>query len=129
MKFEIGAMLQTGGGAIVNMSSTAGVRGVKGIAGYVAGKHAILGLTKTAALDYGEHNIRVNAVTPGPIATHRLAQLSEQAREQIAAGLPLGRLGLTDEVAATVTWLCSEEASFITGATIPVDGGKLAGGA
>jgi NAD(P)-dependent dehydrogenase (short-subunit alcohol dehydrogenase family) len=129
MKYEIAAMLAAGGGAIVNMSSTAGLRGVKGIAGYVAGKHAILGLTKTAALDYGDRGIRVNAVAPGPIGTHRLAQLSGQQRAQIEAHLPLGRIGQPNEVAAVVTWLCSDHASFISGETVVIDGGKLAGGA
>jgi NAD(P)-dependent dehydrogenase (short-subunit alcohol dehydrogenase family) len=127
MRHEIAAMLETGGGAIVNMSSTAGLRGVRGIAGYVAGKHAILGLTRAAALEYGPHGIRVNAVAPGPIDTHRLAQLDEQTRVGIASSLPLERLGEPKDVAAAVTWLCSEEASFISGATIPIDGGKLAG--
>jgi NAD(P)-dependent dehydrogenase (short-subunit alcohol dehydrogenase family) len=129
MKYEIPAMLEGGGGAIVNMSSTAGLRGVRGIAGYAAAKHAILGLTKSAALDYGERNIRVNAVAPGPIATYRLTQLSDEIRRGIAGTLPLRRLGSPEEVASTVTWLCSEEASFISGTTVTIDGGKLAGGA
>ncbi|MDP9258757.1 MAG: SDR family oxidoreductase [Actinomycetota bacterium] len=126
MKFEIAAMLETGGGAIVNMSSTAGLYGVQGIAGYVAGKHAILGLTRTAALDYADRNIRVNAVAPGPIASHRLTVLPEGVRAGIAASIPLRRLGVPGEVAAAVTWLSSDRASFITGATIPIDGGKTA---
>jgi NAD(P)-dependent dehydrogenase (short-subunit alcohol dehydrogenase family) len=129
MRSEIPAMLAGGGGAIVNMSSTAGVNGVPGIAGYVAAKHAIIGLTKTAALDYAQRNIRVNVVAPGPIATYRLAQLTDERREQITVHVPLHRLGQPDEVAATVVWLCSDQASFITGATIPVDGGRLASGA
>jgi NAD(P)-dependent dehydrogenase (short-subunit alcohol dehydrogenase family) len=129
MKYEIAAMLGSGGGAIVNMSSTAGLRGVQGIAGYVAGKHAILGLTKVAALDYAHKNIRVNAVAPGPIDSHRLSQLSNEQRAGIAARVPLGRPGQPQEVAATVTWLCSQEASFISGTTLAIDGGKLASGA
>jgi NAD(P)-dependent dehydrogenase (short-subunit alcohol dehydrogenase family) len=129
MKYEIAAMLGSGGGAIVNMSSTAGLRGVQGIAGYVAGKHAILGLTKVAALDYAHKNIRVNAVAPGPIDSHRLSQLTDEQRAGITARIPLGRPGRPQEVAATVTWLCSEQASFISGTTLTIDGGKLASGA
>lgn len=129
MKHEIPAMLASGGGAIVNMSSTAGLRGVPGIAAYVATKHAILGLTETAALDYAERNIRVNAVAPGPILTDRLSSLPEQARELVSRAVPMRRIGRPEEVAATVTWLCSDQASFITGATIAIDGGRLASGA
>jgi NAD(P)-dependent dehydrogenase (short-subunit alcohol dehydrogenase family) len=129
MKYEIAAMLGSGGGAIVNMSSTAGLMGVNGIAGYVAGKHAILGLTKVAALDYAHKNIRVNAVAPGPIDRHRLNQLSDEQRTGIAARIQLGRSGQPEEIAATVTWLCSQEASFISGATITIDGARLSSGA
>jgi NAD(P)-dependent dehydrogenase (short-subunit alcohol dehydrogenase family) len=129
MKYEIEAMLAGGGGAIVNMSSTAGLRGVKGIASYSAAKHAILGLTKSAALDYAAQNIRVNAVAPGPILTHRLEQLDEEKRRQVGSYLPIGRIGEPEEVGHTVAWLLSDRASFITGVTVPVDGGKLAAGA
>jgi NAD(P)-dependent dehydrogenase (short-subunit alcohol dehydrogenase family) len=131
MKYEIAAMLENDppGGAIVNMASTAGLRGVPGIAAYVAAKHAIIGLTETAALDYARVGIRVNAVAPGPIASHRLASLDASTRERVAVGVPLGRVGRVEEVAAAVVWLCSDQASFITGATLCVDGGKLAGGA
>jgi NAD(P)-dependent dehydrogenase (short-subunit alcohol dehydrogenase family) len=131
MKHEIAAMLDNDppAGAIVNMASTAGLRGVPGIAGYVAAKHAIIGLTETAALDYARDGIRVNALAPGPIASHRLLSLDASTRERIADGVPLGRLGAVEEVAAAVTWLCSDQASFITGATLCVDGGKLTGGA
>jgi NAD(P)-dependent dehydrogenase (short-subunit alcohol dehydrogenase family) len=117
------------GGAIVTTASTAGLRGVAAIAGYVAAKHAIIGLTATAALDYARHGIRVNAIAPGPIASHRLISLDQSTRERIADAVPLGRLGRVEELAAAVIWLCSEQASFITGATLCVDGGKLAGGA
>lgn len=129
MKFEIAAMLEGGAGSIVNMSSTAGLRGVRGIAAYVAGKHAIIGLTRTAALEYADAGIRVNAVAPGPIDSHRLANLPEAVRAGIAAAVPLGRSGDPGEVASVVTWLSSDQASFITGATIPIDGGKTAAGA
>jgi NAD(P)-dependent dehydrogenase (short-subunit alcohol dehydrogenase family) len=129
MKHEIPAMLATGGGAIVNMTSTAGLTGVRGIAAYVAGKHAIVGLTRTAALDYAKDGIRVNAVAPGPIDSHRLEHLPDQARAGIAAVVPLGRVGNPDKVAAAVTWLASDQASFVTGATVPIDGGKTAHGA
>jgi NAD(P)-dependent dehydrogenase (short-subunit alcohol dehydrogenase family) len=129
MKFEIPAMLAAGGGSIVNMSSTAGLRGVPGLAGYVASKHAIIGLTRVAALDYGRRGIRVNAITPGPILTERLAALQESDRERIATFVPMGRLGQAAEVAATAAWLLSAQSSFITGAVISVDGGRLASGA
>jgi NAD(P)-dependent dehydrogenase (short-subunit alcohol dehydrogenase family) len=129
MKYEIPAMLKGGGGAIVNMSSSAGLRGVRGIAGYVASKHAIIGLTKVAALDYATRNIRVNAVAPGPILTDRLAALEERGRQQVASAVPMGRLGRPQEVAAIVAWLLSDRASFISGETISIDGGRLAAGA
>ena len=126
MKHQIPAMLAGGGGAIVNMSSTAGLSGAPGMAGYTAAKHAIVGLTKTAALDYGAQGIRINAIAPGPIFTHNLARADDAARARIGAHLPLHRLGRPEEVAAAAAWLCSEQASFITGTTIPIDGGKLA---
>jgi NAD(P)-dependent dehydrogenase (short-subunit alcohol dehydrogenase family) len=129
MKFEILSMLAGEGGAIVNMSSTAGLSGVRGMGGYVAGKHGILGLTKTAALDYAGSNIRVNAIAPGPILTERIVHLSEEARQPIIRAVPMGRIGLPEEVGALAAWLCSGQAAFITGATIPIDGGRLAGSA
>ncbi|MFY9616291.1 MAG: SDR family NAD(P)-dependent oxidoreductase [Candidatus Dormiibacterota bacterium] len=127
MRFEIPAMLAVGGGAIVNMSSTAGVQGVRGLSGYASSKHGVIGLTRVAALDYAAQNIRVNAVAPGPILTDRLAALTDEQRVPVAAAVPMGRLGNPEEVAATVVWLSSDSASFITGATIPIDGGRLAG--
>ncbi len=129
MKYEIAAMLQRGGGAIVNMSSTAGLRGVPGISSYVASKHGIIGLTKAAALDYAAHGIRVNALAPGPILTDRILQLPEQGREQITRAVPLRRLGQPEEVAKAAAWLCSDAAAFITGSTLSIDGGRLASGA
>jgi NAD(P)-dependent dehydrogenase (short-subunit alcohol dehydrogenase family) len=129
MKFEIAAMLAGGGGSIVNTSSTAGLRAVPRIAGYVASKHAILGLTKTAALDYAAMNIRVNAVAPGTILTERLEELDASRREQISGQIPMGRLGRPEEVAKAAAWLLSDEATYITGTTFEIDGGRMAAGA
>jgi NAD(P)-dependent dehydrogenase (short-subunit alcohol dehydrogenase family) len=125
MKYEIPAMLKTGGGSIVNMSSTAGLQGVNGIAGYVAGKHAVIGLTKAAAMDYAKHNIRINAVAPGPILTERTVGVI--GPDQATFAVPVGRIGNREEVAAVAVWLCSDLSSFVTGAVVPVDGGRLAG--
>jgi NAD(P)-dependent dehydrogenase (short-subunit alcohol dehydrogenase family) len=127
LKHEIAAMLQSGGGAIVNMSSTAGLEAVGGLAAYVSTKHGIVGLTKVAALEYAARGIRVNAVAPGPILTEQLERAGAAAQEGAAQAMPMKRVGRPEEVAATVVWLCSDSASFITGATIPIDGGKLAG--
>jgi NAD(P)-dependent dehydrogenase (short-subunit alcohol dehydrogenase family) len=129
MKHQIPAMLAAGGGAIVNMSSTAGLSGTPGMAAYTAAKHAIIGLTETAALDLGAQGIRVNAIAPGPIFTHNLARADDAARARIGGHPALHRLGQPEEVAATAAWLCSDQASFITGTTIPIDGGKLAAAA
>ena len=129
MKYEIPALLLSGGGAIVNMSSTAGLSGVKGMSAYVASKHGVIGLTKVAALDYAERNIRVNAIAPGPILSDRIKALSEESRAQIAQTVPMRRLGLPEEVADLVVWLCSDQAAFMTGALLTIDGGRLSGGA
>jgi NAD(P)-dependent dehydrogenase (short-subunit alcohol dehydrogenase family) len=127
MKYEIPAMLAAGGGAIVNMSSTAGLQGAPGMGPYSAAKHGVIGLTKSAALDYGRSNIRINAIAPGPIVNERMAQLPEEARQHIARSVPIGRLGDVDQVAAAVVWLCSDNASFVHGAVLAIDGGRLAG--
>jgi NAD(P)-dependent dehydrogenase (short-subunit alcohol dehydrogenase family) len=127
MRHQIPAMLRTGGGAIVNMASVAGVQGVSGLAAYVAGKAGIIGLTRVAALDYADQRVRVNVVAPGPILTHHLERAGEEARRQAGQAVPMRRLGGVEEVAATVLWLCSDEASFVTGAVVPLDGGQLAG--
>jgi NAD(P)-dependent dehydrogenase (short-subunit alcohol dehydrogenase family) len=127
MKYEIPAMLAAGGGAIVNMSSTAGLQGAPGMGPYSAAKHGVIGLTKSAALDYGRSSIRINAIAPGPIVNERMAQLPEEARQHIARSVPLGRLGDVDQVAAAVVWLCSDDASFVHGAVLAIDGGRLAG--
>jgi NAD(P)-dependent dehydrogenase (short-subunit alcohol dehydrogenase family) len=120
-------MLRTGGGAIVNMASRAGLIGVANLAAYVAGKAGIIGLTEVAALDYADQGIRVNALAPGTILTHNLEAAGEQAQRGAAAATPMGRIGTTTEVANTVLWLCSDQASFITGIVVPIDGGQNAG--
>lgn len=127
MKYQIPAMLRTGGGAIVNMSSTAAMRPVAGTAAYTTAKAGLVGLTRTAALDYAEQGIRVNGLAPGPTHTEQLDGAGPSARERAAAAVPVRRLGRPEDVAAAVVWLCSDESSFVTGATLPVDGGMLAG--
>jgi NAD(P)-dependent dehydrogenase (short-subunit alcohol dehydrogenase family) len=127
MKHQIPAMLNSGGGAIVNMASVAGVRAMTNLAAYVAGKAAIIGLTEVAALDYADRGLRVNVVAPGPILTHHLQQAGAEAQQLAAQSVPMGRIGTTREVADVVLWLCSAQSSFVTGTTVPVDGGQLAG--
>jgi len=126
-KYALPLLEAAGGGAIVNLSSTAGEQGVSGLAGYVATKYAIGGLTRVTALDYASAGIRVNAVAPGPILTERMAASGPEAQRRVGAAVPLGRAGRMEEVAAAVVWLCSDAASFVTGAIVPVDGGRLAG--
>jgi NAD(P)-dependent dehydrogenase (short-subunit alcohol dehydrogenase family) len=127
MKYQIPAMLASGGGAIVNMASLAGVIGVANLAAYVAGKAGIIGLSKVAALDYADQGIRVNVVAPGPILTHHLEAAGPQAQRGAAMATPMRRVGTAAEVARTVLWLCSDQSSFVTGTVLPVDGGQAAG--
>jgi NAD(P)-dependent dehydrogenase (short-subunit alcohol dehydrogenase family) len=127
MKLQIPAILDSGGGAIVNMASTAGVQAMTNLSTYVAAKAAIIGLTKVAALDYADRGIRVNVVAPGPILTHHLERAGDEAQRLAGQSVPMRRIGTTIEVADVVLWLCSEQSSFVTGATIPIDGGQLAG--
>ncbi|WP_232667374.1 SDR family NAD(P)-dependent oxidoreductase [Pseudonocardia sp. TRM90224] len=127
MKHEIPAMVAGGGGAIVNMASTAGVEGVAGIGGYVAGKFGVVGLSRSAALDYAAQDVRINVIAPGPILTGHLERAGEQAQQQVARSVPMRRTGLPHEVAAAVVWLCGPASSFVTGVVLPVDGGMLAG--
>jgi NAD(P)-dependent dehydrogenase (short-subunit alcohol dehydrogenase family) len=121
MKHELKAMLASGGGAIVNMASTAGIGSAPGLASYVAAKHGIVGLTKAAALDYADKGIRINALAPGPIFTD-----PRMDPQQVGLYVPMQRVGRPEEVAAVAVWLCSDDASYITGAILPIDGGKLA---
>lgn len=129
MKHQIPAMLDGGGGAIVNMASTAGLQAVGGLAGYVSSKFGLIGLTRSAALDYAEAGVRINALAPGPIHTEQLERAGAQAREMAGRAMPMRRIGRPGEVADAAVWLCSDAASFVTGATLPIDGGKLAGNA
>jgi NAD(P)-dependent dehydrogenase (short-subunit alcohol dehydrogenase family) len=129
MKYEIPRMLEQGGGAIVNCSSVAGVIGFPGIAIYVASKHAVIGLTKTAALEYSAQGIRINAVNPAVIDTEMVDRLTDgmnMKKDDLTTFHPIGRIGRVEEVAEAVLWLCSGKASFVTGHSLIVDGGFTA---
>jgi NAD(P)-dependent dehydrogenase (short-subunit alcohol dehydrogenase family) len=128
MKYEIPQMLKGGGGAIVNDSSVAGLIGAGNFA-YNASKHGVVGLTKTAALGYAHQGIRINAVCPGFVRTPMVEPFLDdpETNARIHAMEPIGRLGSPEEIADAVVWLCSNEASFVTGIAMPVDGGLVAG--
>jgi NAD(P)-dependent dehydrogenase (short-subunit alcohol dehydrogenase family) len=128
MKYELDQMRKQGGGAIVNTASIAGLVGYPGAAAYVASKHGVVGLTKTAALEYATQGIRVNCVCPGYIATPMTAPgMNDPTRlARLIAREPIGRVGAPEEVAEAVVWLCSDAASFVTGHTMTVDGGYVA---
>jgi NAD(P)-dependent dehydrogenase (short-subunit alcohol dehydrogenase family) len=130
MKNEIPQMLKNNKGVIVNCASVAGLVGFVGLPAYVASKHAVVGLTKTAALEYAKQGIRVNAVCPGVIKTDMIDRLTGKDKEvekQYTDMEPIGRMGSADEVAEAVVWLCSDAASFVTGVALPVDGGFTTG--
>lgn len=128
MKYEIAQMLQQGGGTIVNTASVAGLVGLPGSCAYVASKHGVVGLTKTAALEYAQQGIRVNCVCPGYIQTPMTAPRMEDPERMVLmiASEPVGRMGNPEEVAEAVVWLCSDAASFVTGHTMTMDGGYVA---
>lgn len=126
MHAQIPRLLQAGGGVIVNMASILGMVGTPGAAGYVAAKHGVVGLTRTAALEYAAQGLRINAVGPAYVDTPLLESLSDEARAALVSLHPIGRLGRAEEVAALVAWLSSDRASFVNGAYYAVDGGYLA---
>ncbi len=130
MKHEIPQMLKAGKGVIVNCASIAGLSGFAGLPAYVATKHGVVGLTKSAALEYAKKGIRVNAVCPGVIHTamiDRITGRDKEVEKQYIAMEPIGRMGNPEEVAEAVIWLCSDAASFVTGIAMPVDGGFTSG--
>jgi NAD(P)-dependent dehydrogenase (short-subunit alcohol dehydrogenase family) len=130
MKYEIQQMVKQGhGGAIVNTASAAGLVGSHGMPAYTASKHGVIGLTKTAALEYARTGIRVNAVCPGVIDTAMVAAMVSahpRLKDKLVGAEPIARMGKPSEIAEAVTWLLSDAASFVTGAAMPVDGGMIA---
>jgi NAD(P)-dependent dehydrogenase (short-subunit alcohol dehydrogenase family) len=123
MKHELAQMVKQGGGVVVNTSSGAGIRGVEGGAAYAASKHAIIGLTRSAALDYAKHNIRVNAVLPGNIETPMMDRFTGGDIQKAIDLEPVGRLGKPEEIAEAVLWMASDLGGFVTGAATVIDGG------
>lgn len=127
MRYQVPAMLASGGGSIVNVASILGKVATKGSCAYVSAKHGVVGLTETAALEYADQNIRVNSIGPGYILTPLLTNTLDDATMKAVAGLhPIGRLGRSEEVAELALWLNSDKASFVTGSYYNVDGGYLA---
>ena len=125
MRYEIIQMLKQGGGAIVNTSSQGGVTGFPGQAAYIACKHAVIGLTRTAAIDYAAKGIRINAICPGAIRTpmaEELIRRNPDLEKELIRDIPAGRLGKPEEIANAVLWLCSPQASFVDGHALLVDG-------
>lgn len=130
MKYEIPHLLAAGGGAIVNTSSDAGTQAIAGIAPYVAAKHAILGLTKSAAMEYAAQGVRVNAICPGATKTRMMAEwfaMNPDAEVAATKSIPLGRLADVDEIAEAVLWLCSDAAQYAIGMAMALDGGLTLG--
>ena len=126
MKAQVAAMRRGGGGSIVNVSSTGGSRGMPNMSIYVASKHAVEGLSRAAALELAGANIRVNVIAPGPTLTPMLVRVTDGHPEAFASRVPMGRAAAPEEVARAIVWLASDEASFVTGAVLPVNGGLTA---
>lgn len=134
MREQIRVMLPQRSGSIVNISSNFGLVGKKGVPAYCASKHGVIGLTKSAALDYAAQGIRINAVCPGPTTTPMFDKIVEESGDrarsmlqEVESSVPMARLGMADDIASAVTWLCSDAASFVTGTAMPVDGGFVVG--
>lgn len=130
MKYQIEIMLKNGGGSIVNTSSGAGVTAIQGQAAYCASKFGVNSISKAAAIEYAAKNIRINAVCPGITDTPMMSRFTgdtEEGRARVIAQEPVGRMGRPEEIAGTVLWLCSEEAAFVTGHALVIDGGQTAG--
>uniref|UniRef100_Q47GC5 Short-chain dehydrogenase/reductase SDR n=1 Tax=Dechloromonas aromatica (strain RCB) TaxID=159087 RepID=Q47GC5_DECAR len=126
MKYEIASFLRNGRGSIVNTSSIFGLKAMPKLAYYVASKHGIVGLTRAAALDYADRRIRVNALCPGPIKTPSLDRVTGGDDHMYEGGVPMRRIGTTEEVAAAALWLLSDESRYVTGTCLSVDGGMVA---
>jgi len=129
MKYELQQMVKQNGGTIVNTASVAGLRGLANSSAYSASKHGVIGLTKSAALEYARHNIRVNAVCPVFTRTPLFDKLFESRpdyEEKLLRNIPLRRYGQPDDIAGVITWLCSDDAGFVTGLAVPIDGGLTA---
>lgn len=124
VKYQVEAMLRHGGGAIVNNASIFGLRGTDGIAHYVASKHAVVGLTRAVAKEYANQSIRVNAVCPGATETPNFLRSADNDVHKLGALIPMGRIGQPQETANAVLWLLSDQAEYVTGTTLSVDGGK-----
>jgi NAD(P)-dependent dehydrogenase (short-subunit alcohol dehydrogenase family) len=129
VKYEISAMLASGGGAIVNNASIRGLIGARDASPYAISKHGVIGLTRSAALEFAARGVRVNAVCPGWVDTPLIAarMADPERRDEVLRAEPMGRVGTPEEVAEVVVWLCSDAASFVTGHAMAVDGGLLAG--